>query len=117
MTDIICFRMIYEIADYCVQNEVAHNFYMTKGPVFGEERNSLKRTIRVYFWARRKVVGMYFIKIAWQCVVLRLCKIVSAKGYSSYPVAIRRKRMKKACKFFNPSINEPRHEISINVAF
>ena len=59
MTDIICYRMIYEIADYCVQNEVAHNFYMTKGPVFGEQRNSLKRTIRVYFWPRRKVVGMY----------------------------------------------------------
>ena len=69
MTDIICFRMIYEIADYCVQNEVAHNFYMTKGPVFGEQRNSLKRTIRVYFWARRKVVGMY-VTLHQKCLAM-----------------------------------------------
>ena len=55
----IDFSVLFQIADYFVCNEIAHNLYMTRGPVFGDTRHSCHRTVRVYFWPRKKVVGMY----------------------------------------------------------
>ncbi|KAL4238038.1 GDP-D-glucose phosphorylase [Mactra antiquata] len=51
-------RILFEFADYCQKNEIAHNFYMTRGPVFNEPSDSCKRTIRVYFWPRKKFIGL-----------------------------------------------------------
>lgn len=45
------------MTDYCQKNEIAYNFYMTRGPVFNEDRNSENRTVRMYFWPRKKFIG------------------------------------------------------------
>lgn len=51
-------KILFQIADYFQKNEIAHNLYMTRGPVFNEERQSDKRTIRVFLWPRKKFIGL-----------------------------------------------------------
>ncbi|XP_045160382.2 GDP-D-glucose phosphorylase 1-like isoform X2 [Mercenaria mercenaria] len=51
-------KIIFHIADYFQKNEVAHNLYMIKGPVFNEDQHSDNRTIRVYLWPRKKFIGL-----------------------------------------------------------
>ncbi|XP_052269259.1 GDP-D-glucose phosphorylase 1-like isoform X4 [Dreissena polymorpha] len=55
-------RNIYEITHYFNNNEIAHNIFMTRGPAFGEPRDSACRTIRVYIWPRKKFIGSMWLK-------------------------------------------------------
>ncbi|KAK3092332.1 hypothetical protein FSP39_001381, partial [Pinctada imbricata] len=48
---------IHKVAQYLREHEIAHNLYVTKGTVFGEDPAGGKRTIRLYLWPRKKVVG------------------------------------------------------------
>lgn len=51
------FRTLFQVADFFRDNEIAHNLYMVRGPVFGEPQGSTKRTIRAYLWPRKKFIG------------------------------------------------------------
>ncbi|XP_033735948.1 GDP-D-glucose phosphorylase 1-like [Pecten maximus] len=49
---------IYLVADYLQKSEVAHNLFITRGTVFGEDRTSRKRTLRLFLWPRKKFIGV-----------------------------------------------------------
>ncbi|CAH1263414.1 GDPGP1 [Branchiostoma lanceolatum] len=50
-------RQVYKVANYLQKHEIAHNVFMTRGTQFGEDSNSLHRTLRVYLWPRKPVTG------------------------------------------------------------
>ena len=45
------------ISKYLTEKEIAHNFKLTRGTVFGKDKNSEKQTIRMFIWPRTKVSG------------------------------------------------------------
>ncbi|KAJ8308382.1 hypothetical protein KUTeg_013256 [Tegillarca granosa] len=51
-------NLLFKVTNYFQESEIAHNFFMTKGTVFGEEKMSDKRTVRVYVWPRKKYIGI-----------------------------------------------------------
>ncbi|XP_021367959.1 GDP-D-glucose phosphorylase 1-like [Mizuhopecten yessoensis] len=51
-------RVVYLVADYMQRSEIAHNLFMTRGTVFGEDRTSRNRTIRLFLWPRKKFIGV-----------------------------------------------------------
>lgn len=55
-------KILFQIADYFQKNEIAHNLYMTRGPVFNKERQNDERTIRVFLWPRKKFIGSMWLK-------------------------------------------------------
>ncbi|XP_002735196.1 GDP-D-glucose phosphorylase 1-like [Saccoglossus kowalevskii] len=50
-------RDVYKVTSYFHQNEIAHNLFMTRGTLFGEDKYSNRRTVRVYVWPRRSSYG------------------------------------------------------------
>ncbi|XP_060079584.1 GDP-D-glucose phosphorylase 1-like [Ylistrum balloti] len=51
-------RVIYLVADYMQRSEVAHNLFITRGTVFGEDKTSRNRTVRLFLWPRKKFIGV-----------------------------------------------------------
>ncbi|XP_069118009.1 GDP-D-glucose phosphorylase 1-like [Argopecten irradians] len=51
-------RVIFLVANYLQKSEIAHNLFITRGTVFGEDRSSRKRTVRLYLWPRKKFIGV-----------------------------------------------------------
>ncbi|CAG5118708.1 unnamed protein product, partial [Candidula unifasciata] len=47
-------RETYAISSHLNQNDIAHNLFMTRGSVFGEEDNNTQTTIRLFIWPRKK---------------------------------------------------------------
>ncbi|XP_076463420.1 GDP-D-glucose phosphorylase 1-like isoform X2 [Babylonia areolata] len=50
-------RKVHKVCNYLQEADIAHNLFICRGVVFGEERNSAKTTIRVFIWPRRKFIG------------------------------------------------------------
>lgn len=50
-------RAAHKISTHLHTNDIAHNLFMCRGLVFGEERDSKKTTIRLYIWPRKKFIG------------------------------------------------------------
>uniref|UniRef100_A0A2C9LAB3 GDP-D-glucose phosphorylase 1 n=1 Tax=Biomphalaria glabrata TaxID=6526 RepID=A0A2C9LAB3_BIOGL len=49
-------RLTHRISDYFIKNEIAHNVFICRGPVFGEDRNSFHTTVRLFIWPRKKFI-------------------------------------------------------------
>ena len=47
--------MAFSITDFYERNEVAHNVFLTRGAVIGDD--SGKVTVRVYIWPRKSILG------------------------------------------------------------
>ena len=54
---------MFTAANYLQENNIAHNLYMTRGPVFGQGQGSEYTTVRVYLWPRKAVVGQWHTAI------------------------------------------------------
>ena len=51
-------RMVHVVTTYLQNNEIAHNMFITRGDVFGEENcGTPHRTVRIYVWPRKTVTG------------------------------------------------------------
>ncbi|CAL1529423.1 unnamed protein product [Lymnaea stagnalis] len=52
-------KRAHKITTYFHENDIAHNIFMCRGTVFGEERNSTLTTLRLYIWPRKKFIGIH----------------------------------------------------------
>ncbi|GFO27473.1 GDP-d-glucose phosphorylase 1-like [Plakobranchus ocellatus] len=50
-------RDTYKISSYFHHADIAHNVYICRGTVFGEDRNSKLTTVRLFIWPRKKYIG------------------------------------------------------------
>ncbi|BFZ12234.1 hypothetical protein BsWGS_15273 [Bradybaena similaris] len=50
-------RLTHRISSYFQESDIAHNVFLTRGCVFGEERNSTLTTVRLFIWPRKKFIG------------------------------------------------------------
>lgn len=53
------FRVIYKVANFLQTNDIAHNFFMTRGSVFNSSPEDGRSTIRAYFWPRKSFTGWF----------------------------------------------------------
>ncbi|KAJ8044839.1 GDP-D-glucose phosphorylase 1 [Holothuria leucospilota] len=50
-------RNVYKVTRYFHINEIAHNIFMTRGSVLGEQKDSIQTTLRIFIWPRNPVYG------------------------------------------------------------
>ncbi|PVD26233.1 hypothetical protein C0Q70_13903 [Pomacea canaliculata] len=50
-------RHVYKVSSFFHKADIAHNLFINRGVVFGEERHSVNTTVRVFIWPRRKFIG------------------------------------------------------------
>ncbi|GFR87957.1 GDP-D-glucose phosphorylase 1-like [Elysia marginata] len=50
-------REAFKLSSYFHKADIAHNVYINRGLVFGEERGSNLTTIRLFIWPRKKYIG------------------------------------------------------------
>ncbi|KAH9509364.1 GDP-D-glucose phosphorylase 1 [Bulinus truncatus] len=48
--------LTHKISTYFIENEIAHNVFICRGTVFGEERASPLTTVRLFIWPRKKFI-------------------------------------------------------------
>ena len=51
------YRAVFSVADYFQLNDIAHNVFITRGTLFGEDKDSANTTVRVYLWPRKHYIG------------------------------------------------------------
>ncbi|KAK2146059.1 hypothetical protein LSH36_635g00051 [Paralvinella palmiformis] len=49
-------RAVFSVADYFQLNDIAHNVFITRGTLFGEDKDSANTTVRVYLWPRKHYI-------------------------------------------------------------
>lgn len=50
-------RETFKLSSYFHKADIAHNVYINRGLVFGEEAKSMLTTIRLFIWPRKKYIG------------------------------------------------------------